>query len=293
MTTARVVVGEIFIAIFVLGLLYAALSPILQPITFPQAQTSWITGQGEIERYTLTKGANIPQNVNFVDLNITMRSGGIFINFSDESNLAFDASFTHRTDSAQLAANYGVSDQTLQVNAYGEAGGLNITLGNSCQYNGSLTLKVGGVLMKLDQYSNVSKLAVLVSYAGGAVIDINNEASFQQLDFQVNAGGLQLNIDADRLRRSGAINANFSIGGLLTGVQVDTVQIGVSMDAAVDIGGLNINDVDFGGDVTTTQCYVKTNGYSVAAEKLDITANVGLGGITLQRSLLSIPGFNG
>jgi hypothetical protein len=229
--------------------------------------------------------------VTFVNLNVTVRSGGIFINFTDEPNLAFDASFTHKNDTAQLIAYYGLSDGAIQVNAYGDAGSLNLTLGNSCQYNGSLTIKVGGILMKLDQDSNISKLAVLISYAGGAVIDVNDGASFEQLDLQVDVGGLQLNIDADSLKRSGTVNADFTIGGLSTGVQVNTAQVGVSLDATVDIGGLNINNADFGGDVEATNCSVKTNGYSAAANKLDINAKVGLGGVTLQRTLLPIPGF--
>jgi hypothetical protein len=291
MTTARVVVGGIFVAIFVLGLLYAAISPILQPITFPQAQTPWFTGPEEIERYTLTKGTSVPQNVTFVNLNVTVRSGGILINFTDEPNLAFDASFTHKNDTAQLIAYYGLSDGTIQVNAYGDAGTLNLTLGNSCQYNGSLTIKVGGILMKLDQNSNISRLAALIGYAGGAVIDVNDGASFEQLDLQVNVGGLQLNIDADSLKRSGTVNADFTIGGLSTGVQINAAQVGVSLNATVDIGGLNINHGDFVGDIEATYCSVKTDGYYGATNRLDINANVGLGGVALQRTLLSIPGF--
>ena len=293
MTTTRVIMGEVFIAILAFAVIYAALAPTLQPIALPQIQIPWLPSEGnmETETYTLIKGTNVSQSLNFAKLNITVKFGGVYINFSDRTDLAFEAVFQHTPNATQLDSSYSEAGEKLQVNAYGESGGLNITLGKSCQYNGTLDIRLGALLMTLGQNTNISKFAVDIRYAGGVVLTIDSGASFEQLDLNIDVGGVQLNVEPDSLNRSGTINARINIGGLSMGVDVNTGQVGVSLDATVDIGGITVNQTGFTGSVSSKQCSVKTDGYNSATNKLDVEADVGLGGVTLQGTVQSFPGF--
>jgi hypothetical protein len=293
MTTARIIIGEAFIAVLALAIIYAAVAPTLQPLAFPQIQIPWLPTEGNMENetYTLIKGTNVSQNTNFVNLNITIKFGGIYIVFSDSTNLAFEVLFQHTSNATDLQASYSQNGQNLQVNAYGETGGLNITLGRSCQYNGTLDIRIGALLMTLGQNTNISRFAVDIRYAGGIALTINSGASFEQLDLDTDIGGLQLNVQATSLGRSGTINTRINIGGLSMGVDVNTSLVGVSFDATVDVGTLTVDQTGFIGSVSSTHCSVHTGGYSDAINKLEVKANVGLGGITLQRTIQSFPGF--
>lgn len=293
MTTARIIIGEVFIAILAFAVVYAALAPTLQPIAFPQIQIPWLPtgGNMENETYTLIKGTNVSQNTNFVNLNITVKFGGVYIVFSDRADLAFEALFQHTSNATNLQASHSENNKKLQVDAYGETGGLNITLGKSYQYNGTLNIRLGALLMTLGQNTNISRFAVDIRYAGGFALAINSGASFEQLDLNTDVGGLQLNVQAANLGRSGTINTRINIGGLSMGVDVNTGLVGVSFDATVDVGTLTVDQTGFIGSVSSTHCSVHTGGYSDAINKLEVKANVGLGGITLQRTIQSFPGF--
>jgi hypothetical protein len=293
MAMARIILGEVFIAILAFAVVYAALSPTLQPTVFPQVQLPWFAPEGNVmtERYSLVKGTNVSQSINFVNLDVAMKLGGVYIIFSDRPNVAFEAVFQHAPNTTELDASASEDGGKLQVNAYAETGGLNLTLGKDYQYNGSLNIRLGGLAMKLGQDANISKFAVQIRYLGGVWLTINNGASFEQLDLNIDLGGLQLNVDADDLGRSGVINTSMNIGGLSLGVNVDTGLIGVSLDATVDIGGVSVNHSDFTGSVSSTHCSVKTMGYGSAVNKLDIKAIVGLGGVTLQQNVQRLPGF--
>jgi len=291
MAMARIILGEIFLAILVTGLIYAAVSPTLQPTIFPRLRIPWFAeGKRVVDRYSLIKGTNVSESVNFVKLNVTVNFGGISLIFSNRSDMLFDASFERAANTSQLEVSHSVSSGAMQANFYGEAGGLNLTLGKNCQFSGDLDLRLGGVLIDLGQHSNISELGVVIRYIGGALVNIGNDASFERLSFIMSVGGLQVNIDADRLSRSGVIQPNIDIGAFSIGVKVDTKQVGASLDATVDTGGLSVNQPDFTGEVSTTHCSVKTKGYFDAARNLAIKANVGLGGVTLN-GLQSIPGL--
>ena len=230
----------------------------------------------------------------FVDLNVSMKFGGINMLFSNDPNLACGVSFERGVNASELEAKYRESDggQVLQVDLYGESGGLNLTLGNSYQYSGTLGLRIGGVMMELGQYANVSRFAVFVKYVGGLDVKINSGASFEQIDLSVDIGGLQLTVDCDSLKSDGVINAGVTIGGFSMSVDVDTSGVGVSLGSTVDMGGLTVNHADFVGQVSERSCSVKTVGYASATHKLDVKATVGLGGVTLQKSIqYGFPGF--
>lgn len=288
MAAVRTVLGGIFVAILLIGVVYAVVSPVLQPISFPRFELPWLGIEGEkvVDEYSLIKGTNVSDTVKFVDLNVSLKFGGINLLFSNDPNLACDVTFERSINASKLEANYTKSsgNQTLQLNLYGEAGGLNLTLGNSCQYNGSLDLRIGGVMMELGQYANVSKFVVSIKYVGGLDVKIESGASFGQIDFSVDIGGLQLTVDADSLKSDGAINVAVNIGGFSMNADVNKSNVGVSLDATVEIGGLTVNHPDFKGQISERSCSVKTEGYATAKHKLDVKATVGLGGVTLQKS---------
>jgi hypothetical protein len=296
MTMIRTSMAGCFIAILVIGIVYAAVSPTLQPIKIPRIQMPWLPsqGRGAVDQYSLVKGTNASESLRFVNENITVKFGAVSVTFSNQPDLVFAAAFERDVNASELEVNYAASgDQALQVNLYGASGQLNITLGNSCVYNGSIELRLGGVLMELDQYASIGKLAVHVAYIGGMSVKIKTGASFEQLDLSMDIGGLQLSVDASQLSSSGVVDADMTIGGFSMGINVDRSQVGVSVDATVDTGGLSVNLPDFVGPVSSTSCSVKTVGYSGAAERLDIKASVGLGGGTLQQGIQSVfPGFS-
>jgi hypothetical protein len=281
----RMIVGEIFIAILLIGVVYAAVSPMLQPISFPQLQIPWFGARtgGATDHYALHKGANVSETVNYVDLNVTVKFGAVLVRFSDDPNLAVDAVFHRDTNASELEASYSSSeDDTMQVNLYGESGELNLTLGQRYEHGGDFGLRFGAVIMELGENSNASTFDVAIRYAGGMILNITEGASFGHIDFSVDLGGLVLNADTQQLGRSGSVDSAINIGGVIMTANVDTDHIGVSLEATVDTGGVTVTHGDFDGEVTNTACLVKTAGYSSADKKLDVTVNVGAGGVSLQ-----------
>jgi len=289
MITARTALGAVFIAILFIGAVYAVVSPVLQPISFPRFELPWFGVEGEkvVDKYSLVKGTNVSDTVKFANLNVSAKFGEVNLRFSNNPDLACGITFERSVNASQLEAGYVESDggQFLHIDVYGEVGGLNLTLGNSYQYNGTFGLRIGGIMMELGQYANISKFAIFIKYAGGLDLKIDSGASFEQIDLSVDIGGLQLTVDADSLKSDGVINAGVNIGGFSIGVDVNTSEVGVSFDATVDIGGLTVNHDEFEGQVSERSCSVKTVGYAGSAHKLDVKATMGLGGVTLQKSL--------
>ena len=289
MTMVRTILGGVFVAILFIGVVYAAVSPLLQPVSFPRLRIPWLPAEEErvVDKYSLVKGVNVSHTAKIVNLSVGIKIGAINLLFSNDPNLACEISFERSVNASELEANHIESDerQVLHVNLYGELGGLNLMLGNSYNYNGTFDLRIGGATMELGQNANINKFAVLIKYIGGLNLKINTGASFEQNDLSVDIGGLQLAVDADSLKHSGTVNANVNIGAVSMIVAVDTGQVGVSLDATVDMGGLTVNHGDFEGRVSWTSCSVKTVEYSSATNKLDVKATIGLGWGTLQERL--------
>jgi len=293
MIMARTVIGWTFVVIMVIGVVYAAISPALQPIVFPKVELPGFTqATGASDYYSLVKGVNVSQIINFVDLNATVKFGVISVIFSDDPNLGVESRFDRGQNASALEITRATENHVLDVNMYGEAGALNLTLGRSLQYNGSLNLRIGGATIRLDQYANVSKFEVNIEYIGGVVLDIHNGASFEQFDLAVDLGGVLLNIDADHIVKDGAINVSTNIGGVSMGINViNSAQVGISLEGTVDVGGITTNNNQFIGTTSNTHCSLKTANYQSAGKKIDIEAETGLGGITLQPATQNIPGF--
>lgn len=291
MMLARTVLGEIFVAILVIGAVYAAVSPTLQPIAFPKMEMPWrAQGNRIIDYCSLVKGSNVSQNVSYVDLNVTVKFGAISLAFSNDPDLAVDAKFDHAQNPAHLETTQTTDGQVLRVSMGGESGMLNLTLGNSVQYNGSLNLRIGGVTMVIGQYSNMSNLDVRVEYIGGIILDIKDNAAFGKLELSLNIGGIQLNFDATHILKDATINMSIDIGGAVLGMGINTDLIGASLEGNIDIGGITVNTDKFTGTTSTNHCSVKTVGYDHASKKIDINAKTGLGGLTLQSTAQIFPG---
>jgi hypothetical protein len=290
MTLARTVLGDTFIAILVIGVVYAAVSPALQPIIFPQIEMPWFNqGNKMTDSYSLVKGTSVPQNISYIDLNATVKFGAISLAFTNDATLAINATFDRSENASQLETSQTTDGQVLRANIDGEAGSLNLTLGTSYQYNGSLNLRIGGITMTIGQYSNISNLSVRIEYIGGIILDIKDSASFEQLDLSLNLGGIQLNSDANHILKDATINMNVDIGGAALGLGINTDLIGASLEGNVDVGGITVNN-EFAGTTTTNHCSVKTSGYSHATRKIDFNAQIGLGGLTLQPTTQTFPG---
>ncbi|MCJ7425476.1 hypothetical protein MUP01_14610 [Candidatus Bathyarchaeota archaeon] len=291
MIAARPILGGVFIAILVFGAVYAIASPILQPIRFPRINVPWLgTGQDNIvDRYSLFKGTNVSSSITFVTLNLTVQIGMLNVVFLDDPNLVCDVSFGRLANASALQAAFAESaaNQSSQVNLSGETGAINLTLGNAYQYSGSIDLRIGGIVMELGQNTNINKLAVSIRYLGGVLLRVKSGASFEQLDLNMDIGGLQLEVDATSLKSVCRLNTNISIGGFTMGAQVDTTRVGVSLNAAVDIGGLTVTSGGFEGSITSRNVSVRTHGYDSTSERLDVNATIGLGGGALQSSITS------
>jgi hypothetical protein len=286
MTAVRPIFGGIFLAILLVGATYAVVSPTLQPIRFPRLNLPWSGGKDNIVRfYSLVRDANVSAAVRFVILNVTMKFGGINVLFSDKPNIVCGVSLQRSVNASELQANYSTSNggQTLDINLYAETGGLNLTLGKDYQYGGDFGLRIGSVVMDVGQYANISRMAFSIKYMGALVLDVGTGAAFDQLNANMNMGGMQLIVDAENLKKNGAINADVSIGGFAASIDVNTGNIGVSLNSTVDIGGLAVTHSDFHGSVSARDCSVKTTGYESAPKKVDIKVAVGLGGGTLQK----------
>lgn len=293
---ARTILGGIFVAVLLIGIVYATVSPTLQPIVLPRFNIPGFAGGfgGVFERYALVKGTNASQSVGFVSLNATVKFGAISVVFSNEPNLALRAVFERGANASELETNLTtVSADSIQVSLYGEAGGLNLTLGSGCQYDGDLDMRFGAAVMELDQYTNISRLTVQIRYAGGVILNVTSGASFGRLDLNIDVGGVQLNTNAQQLGRSGMINMNINMGGFMMGVDVNTAHVGASLEADVDVGVLTLQHEGFTGNESQNHCSVKTEGYDIAEAKLDVKATVGAGGGILQHlsTQLKVPGF--
>jgi hypothetical protein len=287
MTSARPILGGIFIAILFVGFIYAIVSPTVQPIRFPRLGLRWTgyTGGNVVDRFSLFKGIDVSEGVIFITINATVRFGSVDVVFSNAPDLACNVTFQRGTGNAELHTSY--NEDTVEhgsLSLYGETGGLNVTLGRGFQYDGNVDVRIGSVIMDFGQYTNVSTIAVSIRYFGGVIMKVGSGTSMSKVDVNIGIGGLQLMTDANNLRSNSEITARINIGGYTMGIDVNVGNIGVSLNSTVDVGGLTITHPDFSGTSSTTACSVSTTGYESASKKLDIVATVGLGGGTLQKS---------
>jgi len=267
------ILGGIIIAILVVGVIYAAVSPIVSPIVPPEFREE---REKVITEKTLDS-ATVP-GVTFVNLNLTIKAGGVEVNFTSDNNLIYKLRFEQDENVTAPSVEYGsVSEGVLSVNLFAETANLYVTFGSGCTYNGTLRVGVGGLSLVLNEDSRVDEFNGVVMYAGWMSVEVLDYASFNQLNLKMVAGGLGLRVDANNLQKSGGISTRIEVGGFFIEPISTGPNLGVSLAAFADVGGIALNPGDFVVKKQTDRECKTTKNYP-ASTNLEIDIFVGLGG---------------
>lgn len=282
--TTREILGGTVIAILVIGLIYAAVSPAVSPAVPPE-------GKPVITEKTLLS-ATVP-GVTFVNLNLTIKGGGVEVNFTDDENLVYRLRFEQDENVTAPTVEYGiVTAGVLPVNVFAESADLYATFGAGCTYNGTLRVGVGAISLVLSEHSNVDNIDAIVMYAGGLSVEVLNDASFNQLNLKIVAGGLRLRVDANNLRKSGSISTRIELGGIFIEPISTGPNLGISLTAFADMGGIALNPGNFVVEKQTDrECKIRTTNYP-ASTNLDIDIFLGLGGGMINQVMTWFPTFS-
>jgi len=282
--TTREILGGTVIAILVIGLIYAAVSPMASPVV-PQERKPVIT---ERTLYSAT----VP-GVAFVNLNLTIKAGGVEINFTNDENLIYRLRFEQDQNLTVPTVEFGsVTAGVLPVNIFAETSDLYATFGSGCTYNGTLRVGLGALSLVLSEHSNVDNFSAIVMYAGGLSVEVLDDASFNQLDLKIVAGGLMLRIDANNLQKSGTISARLELGAVMVQPISTGPNLGVRLTALADMGSIALNPGDFVVErQTDRECKIRTTNYP-ASTNLDIHIFLGLGVAMINQGITMFPTFS-
>ncbi|MCP8315863.1 MAG: hypothetical protein H3Z52_04545 [archaeon] len=268
---ANTIIGGIVIAILLASVVFAFASPIvLGPlIRFEE-------GPKVITTYSFT--ADQAPEVDYINLNFTVKAGGIDINFTDDSNLIYRFEFKQDQEVAKPLIENVTVDNKLLVNVFAESGDVKVTFGNNYIYNGTLSVSLGGITARLSEDSNIEYFDLATIYAGGVLVEVYDDASFDHLNIRVNAGGIMMRTEAKTLERNSSISARVEIGGAIIGSIPEGTSLGSRLRAFADMGGISLNS----GDLivikeTVNEVEIRTNNYP-ALINLDIEIFTGLGG---------------
>ncbi len=280
---ARLTIGGMVIAILLVGMIYAFILPIIYN---PE-----LSNQGNvITEYTLD-GTQVP-GVDYINLNITIKAGGLAVSFTGNSNMVYRLRFKQDENEAEPLVKYARVDNKLLVNVLTENSELEATFGNRYIYNGTLKVGLGVLSTVLSEHSSVDSFNFIVAYAGGLSLEILEDASFNHLSLKANAGGVRLRVNAPSLRRSGSISARVEVGGFFI-ERITVGNLGVRLAAFTDIGRIALNPAGF--EVikeAETACEIRTSNYLTAPLRLDINISVGLGGAVINHLIPGMPTFD-
>lgn len=283
---SREILGGIIIVILIVGVIYAAVSPLVSPVPadFMEEEGKTVVTE-EILRLDSVPEAEV------VNLNLTVKSGGVDVNFTDDEDLIYNFHFEQDENESVPSVEYGsVSEGVLPVEVSVESADLQATFGSGCTYNGTLDVGVGGLSLALSENSKVDTFDADLMYLGGMSVEILDQASFHQLDLNINTGGLRLKVDADNLLQPGTINAGIKLGGAFVERISTGSNLGVNLAASADLGGITLNPGNFEVKKNTNrECQIKTPNYP-ASTNLHIDISTGLGGAMIN-SPTSIPTF--
>lgn len=271
--TTQEILGGIIIAILVVGVIYAAVSPIVLPIV----PLEFLEEREKVITEETLDSATVP-GVTFVNINLTIKAGGVEVNFTSDNNLIYKLRFEQDENVIAPTVEYGsVSEGVLPVNVFAETADLYATFGSGCTYNGTLRVGVGVLSLVLSENSHVDNFNAIVMYAGGLSVEILDDASFSQLNLKIVAGALRLRVDATNLQESGSISTRIEVGGFFVEPISTGQNLGVSLTAFADIGGITLTPGDFVVEKETDrECKIRTTTYP-ASTNLDIDIFVGLG----------------
>jgi len=265
------VIGGIIIAILLSSVIFAFASPV---VLGPLIQFE--EGPKVTRTYSFT--ADQAPEVDYVNLNFTVKTGGIDINFTNESDLIYRFEFKQDQGVAEPSIENITVDNNLLVNVFAESGDVKVTFGNNYTYNGTLRVSLGGITARLSEYSNIEFFDLATIYAGGVSVEVNDDASFDHLNIRVNAGGITMRIEAETLGRNSSISARVEIGGVMIGSIPKGTSLGSRLRAIADMGGISLNPGDLVViEETVNEVEIRTSNYP-APINLDIEIFTGLGG---------------
>jgi len=275
---ASPVIGGIVIAILLLGVVYVAVSPMF-PIALVEEKK-----EAEVMAEYALNSTQLP-GVDYVELNVAIKTGGVDIVFVDDSDLIYKFVLGQDEDSTEPSVVYTQLDDKLLVEVSAGSGSIEATFGNHPVYSGVVNVGAGGISIALSEHANVGTLNLTVTYAGGISSEILDGASFDRLNLKTNVGGVMLQVDVPTLERSSSISSDVEVGGVMVQSLSTGPDVGLRLWALADIGGIALNPEGF--EVvkqTLTECEIVTSNYAEAATKLDIAITTGLGGTAINQS---------
>jgi hypothetical protein len=276
---AKTIIGGIITIILLVSVIFTFMSPIvLGPFpTFEEDRAKIIR--------TYTLFASDAPGVEYVNLNFTIKTGGIDINFTNDSNLIYRFVFKQDEGATKPSIENITVNSELIVNVMVESGDVKVMFGNSYIYNGTLRVSLGRITAKLSNYSNIEFLDLAAIYAGGVSVNIKDGASFDHLNIRVNAGGIMMQIGAETLKKNSSISARVELGGVIIGSIPMGTELGSRLRATADIGGVSIAPGNFTViKQTINEVEIRTNNYLIVPTKLDIEIFTGLGGSMINQA---------
>ncbi|NWG08753.1 MAG: hypothetical protein HXX80_00295 [Nitrososphaerales archaeon] len=267
------IVGGIIITILLVSVVYAFASPIISGPIF-------LTGDDKA-RVTIEYSLNSTQmpGISYVNLNFTLKSGGIEVNFTDDIELIYKFVFRQDPSVGEPNITNIKLNSELLVDVMAESGDVRVTLGSNYIYNCNMSVGAGGVAATLSNSTNLGYLNLIVTYAGGVSVDILDEASFDFLNLMVNTGGVRLHIDANSLGKNCSVYSEVKVGGMIVDSLLLGTDLGCRVRASVDIGGIFLNTVDFTKiEESANKVEIISSNYTIASTKIDIDVFLGLGG---------------
>jgi hypothetical protein len=275
----QTIIGGIVIAILLISVVYAFVSPVVYKPPVPEVP------EKVISNYTLVRQQE--PEVEYVNLNMTIKAGGFNITFSSDSNLIYHFKFEQDKNVTKPIVENRTLGNGLMVNVFAETGDLEATFGSNYLYNGTIKVGVGGLSLVLSKYSNVDNFDIVAMYAGGISLEVLDEASFNHLDLKATLGGIMMRVNASSLIKNCNITARVEVGGYMIEPISVGVDLGLKLAAFVDIGGIMLNPAGLQKvKEEVNEIEIRTLNYATATTKLDIEIFVGLGGAMINQSFL-------
>jgi len=277
---ANTVIGGIIFAILLCSIIYAFTAPIISGPIIP------IDGdETRVRRVYSLNDTQFP-GVDYVNFNLTIKAGGLDVNFTDDSNLLYKLIFEQNEgDEAPLIKNVTLGNE-LFVNVTADSGNVKAIFGNRCNYSGALRVGAGGISAILSENSNIYSFDLVILYVGALSIDILDNASFSNLNTKVNTGGIILHIGAEILKKNSTIHSVVEVGGVIVDKLPNKPSLGIKLIALVDLGGKILNRDNFVIiKETNTECDIRSTAYLTAPNKLDIEIFTGAGGVIINQPI--------
>ncbi|MCC7550015.1 MAG: hypothetical protein KO316_00785 [Methanobacterium sp.] len=265
--------GLIILVVLVLSLVAAAYSIIVGPQLESQDDKQTIT-----TNYTLTDAQMT--GINRVNVKFNGNTTGANVKFQNKSDNLYNITIEREQGSAEPTVTYTQSGDVLNVDISLDSGSADIALGNRCTYNADLESKVGGFGLYLNNQGKMDNLNTTIKYIGGGIL-LLGDTTFNDINMNINMGGVMIQTLSDKLKSSGTINTNVQIGGVTMQLQPSD-NLGFKVKGTYDLGGFTFNPDEFNvlsNNTTTTE--IETPDYNNKSAQIQMESTVGLGGINI------------